>query len=134
MSQVKKTGWISDEVHSFGAVHAASCTSGLKVLKPFLRLLGSSLEGGQSRGKNEWMLYVHMSIQCLSLTGEPHVSGEAVRLAPPCGPDTATKFLPFFLPLPLRSICSGFQLCKVFTLHFSSVSQSLAPTEPRIEA
>lgn len=38
MSQVKKTGWISDGVHSFGAVHAASCTSDLKVLKPFLQL------------------------------------------------------------------------------------------------
>lgn len=54
VSQVKKTGWISDEVHSFGAVHAASCTSGLKVLKPFLRL-SRFLPGRWAIKREEWM-------------------------------------------------------------------------------
>lgn len=60
----------------------------------------------------------------------------AGRSALPRGPDKATimRSLPFFLPVPSRGICSGCQLCEVFILHFSHVSQSLAPTEPIVEA
>lgn len=72
------------------------------------------------------MLYVHMSIQCLSLTGEPHVSGEAVRLAPPCGPDTATKIVSTFLP------SSAFKeyLLRISTVQGLYLTLLLCITEP----
>lgn len=74
----------------------------------FSSYLCSSLEGGQSRGK-ERVGPACVSLQCVKSLG----SGSAVSNKSA----TEVRSLSFFLPLPSRSICSGFQLSKMFILH-----------------
>lgn len=74
----------------------------------FSSYLCSSLEGGQSRGK-EKVGPACVSLQCVKSLG----SGSAVSNKSA----TEVRSLSFFLPLPSRSICSGFQLSKMSILH-----------------